>query len=557
MNPRALLVAACFLVLVGAARSQDAPPTTDDAETTRLEKLIADADAKTNAKAWKSASDLYKQAISAIEESKVPKVTKEKLLLHALYDWACCLAAGGAKDDAIKVLELLKKGGFTNWEHVAHDEWLAPLRGMPAFEKLIAGVKKPEPKPSPAAPTREFLDAALYRSPDGETLLPLPEHDGWSVHPNGAGALVLYQGDPKSWTAEIAIDTGIARVAKDAKDAALAKSAATVIAKDMVAKTPWLATKDDFAGSAVKVASGAAGHEVVLQGTDEKVGAWTALAVVVAHGARATSLVVWANAKSAKAAFELVQKLADGLRQGDQVARLPERKPGTALRGVWRGPYEIQYGVGGSSGIQHWLVFDERGYATWDESPDSERWVNLETLWQSGERRRLYGYTFDGATLELTGLADSKKRTFKLQAGERKLQLDGKEYERVDGGFTDGARLAGRWECSSFYSVSNGPTGTFSASSSSTYVFKEDGTFQSAAVASATLSDTSRPGVLAGSDKEDHGTYVVKGDRLVLTYCHGTVVEKTFYAERIIKDAKPPFDSSVLFIGGSNFLRGK
>src|SRR5205085_2499427 len=79
---------AVSLVCFAAPLYADDPPAEGPgqaAEIARLEKLVGDADAKTNAKAWKEASDLYKQAISEAEKAKIPDAPKIKILIHAVY----------------------------------------------------------------------------------------------------------------------------------------------------------------------------------------------------------------------------------------------------------------------------------------------------------------------------------------------------------------------------------------------------------------------------------------------------------------------------------------
>src|SRR5581483_11246299 len=140
---RAVFAIAILLVAVAGASAQDAHhqgPAEETpeqaAERARLEKLVADADAKVRAKSYKESVPLFEQALEEGAKADLPAAEKQKILLHAAYDLACALSAAGDKEDAVKALALLPKLGYRNWEHVKKDPWFKPLLELESFRKL-------------------------------------------------------------------------------------------------------------------------------------------------------------------------------------------------------------------------------------------------------------------------------------------------------------------------------------------------------------------------------------------------------------------------------------
>ncbi len=548
------------IALVVPLRAEDKETPEQAAEAARLEKLLDEGDAHVKAKEYAAAKPIYKRVINETGKAAITQAARGRIGLRAVYASAANFALLGEKENAHGTLAWLPKLGFTAWDKLAKDPAFTSLHEDAEWKKLLAAHTS---APAPAAaggPSREFLDSRLYRSTDGGTVMRVPDHDGWTIQRPGANGLVFFLGDAKEWTARVTLDVACGRFAKNGEtDLELAKSVASLLARELHEKNPWLESKDEFKGRGVKVANGTPGWQQLLAGKSEKQGEWTFVIAALAHGARAAVAVIATTPRAEAKAHPFAQKLMEALRQGDQVPRLAARDPGTALEGVYRGNYSISYGFGGTStGTQHWYVFDKRGYATQDDAPSSERWLDVEMVHQGGSD--VFAYTVKGAELELVRVSDKKKYTLPFKKlGERKLEVEGYEFHRVDGGFTNGVRLAGRWKSSSYHATPSIYGGTaFSSASSSDYTFKADGTFKSSSFVSADLAASPLgPGVHSSGGSADGGKYEIKDDRLVLTYSNGVVGTHTFYAHRFEPDKKPPFDSDILYIDGSNYLRQK
>lgn len=562
--------------LLGAlpwTRADDPPPAAN--ETAAIERDLSQADEDLKARKLDEAAARCKAALDAIKASSLPAAEKRRLGQHALYDGACALALSGKPELREKAVEAVRDAielGYVYFEHLEKDPWLESLRGLESWQKLLAQAKashaaKASPAPSPAAgspagsapagsapaaDSLEWVSDELYRAPEGQATVALPDLGlEWTSQPQAGGGVVFFLGKPNAWQARISFWVyPRERFANGAEaDAALAAKIARGVAGDMRRTNPWLTSNPDLAGEARALPTGSL-DLVTIEGTEPPKRDFVATVAGLARGKVGAEATLFALAADRKRGLAALEKLVQRVRLGDAVPRLPKHDPGTPIEGVFLGPYEIQ----GTGGTQHWYVFERRGYAT-DEAPGSEQELDLEMLYQSGSRS-VYSYTVQANKLVLTPLLGGKPEEVSLKIDGRRLEIDGRRYDRVDGGHTDGLRLQGNYATLGTHSVSSSAFQQFSFHSSSSYSFGADGTFRSASVASATLSSgTGDPRVNAAATAADHGTYAVKGDRIVFTYANGARIVRTIYPCELKVGPPVSFSRELVYIGGSNFLR--
>jgi thiol-disulfide isomerase/thioredoxin len=108
----------------------------DAAET--LTKAGKEKDAEARAKLYDEALAIYAQIEKDVDAAKLPGAARGKVLQLVYYNSACAHSLKGEKEKALDDFSKALDDGFYEWEHIAKDTDLDPIRDEPRFKELVA-----------------------------------------------------------------------------------------------------------------------------------------------------------------------------------------------------------------------------------------------------------------------------------------------------------------------------------------------------------------------------------------------------------------------------------
>lgn len=394
------------------------------------------------------------------------------------------------------------------------------------------------------AGTEEVFEDGFYRAPDGTAIVQLPELDeeNWTVQLNTKSnyrVLQLTLGK-KNWRGYI----NILFPPKDVKytnDKDVAQGLTTLV-NSVKQNADWLKETGEITKGKLSEGIFFSQH---LEGTTKNNVQDVADVSIITDGTYLVAIIIRGNKTDYnKDIKETTVSILKSLKVGKTVPWLKDLKPTTVLEGVYLGPYK--------SGNQYWYIFDKRGYML-AHSPNGLLTLDFDARLQS-LGTKINTYSIKNNKININWY-DGTNSNYPIQISAKKIIVNNEEYDKVDG-LTEGLKLNGHYECSSYYSST---TDTFSFSSSSNYYFTKDGKFSFDSIASAnsvskdTYNNTESSINTYLGKNPSAGIYKIQKDKLWLYFADGTTIYKTFYVN--VYNGKP--DYNLVYIGGGNYLLDK
>ncbi|GIW70969.1 MAG: hypothetical protein KatS3mg102_0511 [Planctomycetota bacterium] len=133
-----LLVALAAAWLLAAPRAQ---AQAEDAASREALQAFERAMEQLQARDYDGAIQSYARSLELLERAELPARAKDQIRQIAHYNTACAYSLKGDKERALEHFARALQAGFEDWEHIAQDTDLDPIRDEPRFQQIMEDAK--------------------------------------------------------------------------------------------------------------------------------------------------------------------------------------------------------------------------------------------------------------------------------------------------------------------------------------------------------------------------------------------------------------------------------